>query len=66
MATDAGNFADWFFKLRELAETRNLAWLVSADGQNEREAFSKGLSPADYLDRFEAMSEWRGCGCGGA
>lgn len=58
-------FADWLAELTALAEARELHWLVQCPGEGERAAHAQGLSPTDYLDRLDAMSEWRGCGCGG-
>ena len=55
----------WFTALRKLAAERELRWLAAAPGQSHLAAFAAGLSPAEYLESYAAMAEWRGCGCGG-
>lgn len=58
-------FETWLAALRSLAQERDLAWIAASVGETHREAFDAGTSPADYLDTYERMAEWRGCGCGG-
>lgn len=65
LAHTAATFAGWLARLRQEAVERELEWMVCSTGTAEQAAYAEGLSPGDYLDRLEAMSEWRGCGCGG-
>lgn len=58
-------FAQWMAELRRLAEERGVAWLFRGDGTAQRSAFESGVSPSDELESYDAMCEWRGCGCGG-
>jgi hypothetical protein len=58
-------FNTWFAALRELAAERDLTWLVATAGESHHAAFAAQISPAEYLETYAAMAEWRGCGCGG-
>ncbi len=58
-------FAAWLAALRRLAAEQDLAWLAASPGESHRTAFAAGVSPAEYLESYAAMAEWRGCGCGG-
>lgn len=58
-------FIAWIAALRALAADRDLAWLAETPGASHHAAFTAGLSPAEYLDTYGAMAQWRGCGCGG-
>ncbi len=55
----------WFAALGRLAAEQDLGWLAAAPGQSHHAAFAAGLTPAEYLESYAAMAEWRGCGCGG-
>lgn len=61
----AEGFDQWMAQLRELAEERELQWLVSEPTIQLREAYDGGASPEDELAALAEMAEWRGCGCGG-
>jgi hypothetical protein len=56
----------WFAELAVLAKERGLEWMVQKGAETHRDAFLKGASPEEELRTLADMSEWRGCGCGGA
>ena len=58
-------FAAWLAALRKLAAEQDLAWLATNPGESHRSAFAARVSPAEYLETYAAMAEWRGCGCSG-
>lgn len=59
------SFEQWLQRLRQLAEERELEWLVCGNGENFRAAYEADRSPEEELQSLADISEWRGCGCGG-
>ncbi len=59
------DYASWYRQLRRLAAQRELDFLIATREGAHRDAFDKGLSPAEELAVLEDLAEWRGCGCGG-
>jgi hypothetical protein len=64
--TDHWRFESWFAELTRLAAEQELRWCVSPSSSAHRLAFDQGLAPSEELMALKDMSEWRGCGCGGA
>lgn len=56
----------WIAELQRLAAEQDLQWLVAPGSAVHRKAYEQGLSPTEELFALRDMSEWRGCGCGGA
>jgi hypothetical protein len=56
----------WLAELVQVAKQQELQWLVSPGTATHRLAFDNGLTPHEELTALKDMSEWRGCGCGGA
>ena len=64
--TEQPRFEEWLNRLRALAAARDLGWAIDPSGETHQTGYEKGLAPEEELQSLADMSEWRGCGCGGA